>query len=95
VIGRAGREQGRGVGYLQTHQPEHPVMKRWWLRPEAFYASEIEATRTRRLPAVRRLASLICPPAIAPRRKLRAPARRHRPDRSAHPGAGPAEAPLR
>src|SRR5713226_1127577 len=27
VIGRAGRDQGRGIGYLQTHQPEHPVMK--------------------------------------------------------------------
>ena len=27
VVGRAGREAGRGVGYLQTHQPEHPVMK--------------------------------------------------------------------
>ena len=27
VIGRAGREQGRGVGYLQTPRPEHPVMK--------------------------------------------------------------------
>src|SRR5205085_11990493 len=27
VIGRAGREQGFGIGYLQTHQPEHPVMK--------------------------------------------------------------------
>ena len=24
VTGRAGREEGRGVGYLQTHQPEHP-----------------------------------------------------------------------
>ena len=27
VVGRAGREEGRGVGFLQTHQPEHPVMK--------------------------------------------------------------------
>src|SRR6185312_11522494 len=27
VTGRAGREEGRGVGYLQTHQPEHPVMR--------------------------------------------------------------------
>ena len=25
--GRAGREEGRGIGYLQTHQPEHPVMR--------------------------------------------------------------------
>ncbi len=44
VIGRAGREQGRGVGYLQTHQPEHPVMKALIANDrEAFYASEIEA----------------------------------------------------
>ena len=27
VVGRAGREEGRGFGFLQTHQPEHPVMK--------------------------------------------------------------------
>ncbi|HET7911937.1 MAG TPA: primosomal protein N', partial [Pseudolabrys sp.] len=27
VVGRAGREEGRGFGYLQTHQPEHPVMR--------------------------------------------------------------------
>ena len=50
VIGRAGREQGRGVGYLQTHQPEHPVMKALIASDrEAFYASEIE-------PAIRRSA---------------------------------------
>ena len=28
VAGRAGREDGRGIGFLQTHQPEHPVMRR-------------------------------------------------------------------
>jgi primosomal protein N' (replication factor Y) len=28
VIGRAGREESRGMGYLQNHQPEHPVMRR-------------------------------------------------------------------
>src|SRR3984893_18621413 len=42
VIGRAGRDQGRGVGYLQTHQPEHPVMKALVACDrEGFYASEI------------------------------------------------------
>ena len=25
--GRAGREAGQGQGFLQTHQPEHPVMR--------------------------------------------------------------------
>src|SRR5258708_8199772 len=28
VTGRAGRQAGQGHGYLQTHQPEHPVMRR-------------------------------------------------------------------
>ena len=42
VIGRAGREEGRGVGYLQTHQPEHPVMQALIAQDrEAFYDSEI------------------------------------------------------
>src|SRR5437016_13181921 len=44
VIGRAGREEGRGIGYLQTHQPEHSVMKALIANDrEAFYASEIAA----------------------------------------------------
>ena len=52
VVGRAGREEGRGVGYLQTHQPEHPVMQALIAQDrEAFYDSEIalrEATPIRR-----------------------------------------------
>jgi primosomal protein N' (replication factor Y) len=60
VIGRAGREQGRGVGYLQTHQPEHPVMKALIANDrEAFYASEIEARERAGYPPFGRLASLI------------------------------------
>ena len=60
VIGRAGREQGRGVGYLQTHQPEHPVMKALVAGDrEAFYASEIEARERTGYPPFGRLASLI------------------------------------
>jgi primosomal protein N' (replication factor Y) len=60
VIGRAGREQGRGVGYLQTHQPEHPVMKALVACDrEAFYASEIEARERTGYPPFGRLASLI------------------------------------
>src|SRR5437870_4159010 len=60
VIGRAGREQGRGVGYLQTHQPEHPVMKALIASyREAFYASEIEARERAGYPPFGRLASLI------------------------------------
>ncbi|NEW89103.1 primosomal protein N' [Rhodopseudomonas sp. WA056] len=60
VIGRAGREQGRGVGFLQTHQPEHPVMKALVACDrEAFYASEIEIRERTLYPPFGRLASLI------------------------------------
>ena len=60
VIGRAGRDQGRGVGYLQTHQPEHPVMKALVACDrEAFYANEIEARERTLYPPFGRLASLI------------------------------------
>jgi primosomal protein N' (replication factor Y) len=60
VIGRAGREQGRGVGYLQTHQPDHPVMKALIACDrEAFYASEIEGRERAGYPPFGRLASLI------------------------------------
>src|SRR5206468_6025316 len=60
VIGRAGRDQGRGVGYLQTHQPEHPVMKALVANDrEAFYASEIGARERAGYPPFGRLASLI------------------------------------
>src|SRR6476661_4904102 len=60
VIGRAGRDQGRGIGYLQTHQPEHPVMKALVANDrEAFYQSEIEARERAFYPPFGRLASLI------------------------------------
>ena len=40
VIGRAGRDAGMGHGYLQTHQPEHPVMRALIAQDrEAFYFS--------------------------------------------------------
>jgi primosomal protein N' (replication factor Y) (superfamily II helicase) len=60
VIGRAGREQGRGVGYLQTHQPEHPVMKALVACDrEAFYDTEILSRERSGYPPFGRLASLI------------------------------------
>jgi primosomal protein N' (replication factor Y) len=60
VTGRAGREEGRGVGFLQTHQPEHPVMKALILGDrEAFYKNEIEARERTGYPPFGRLASLI------------------------------------
>jgi primosomal protein N' (replication factor Y) len=60
VVGRAGREQGRGVGYLQTHQPEHPVMKALISGDrEAFYASEIALREDTGYPPFGRLAGLV------------------------------------
>ena len=96
VIGRAGRDQGRGVGYLQTHQPEHPVMKALIACDrEAFYASEIEARERTLYPPFGRLASLIIsagdrPTAEGFARKLAALAPRDERVQL----LGPAEAPL-
>jgi primosomal protein N' (replication factor Y) len=60
VIGRAGREAGRGVGYLQTHQPQHPVMRALiTCDREAFYQAEIDARERTGYPPFGRLASLI------------------------------------
>ena len=60
VIGRAGREEGRGIGYLQTHQPEHPVMRALVAADrDAFYTSEIELREKTHYPPFGRLASLL------------------------------------
>lgn len=60
VIGRAGREQGQGTGYLQTHQPNHPVMQALVACDrEAFYESEIAAREATHYPPFGRLASVI------------------------------------
>src|SRR5437764_7813178 len=96
VIGRAGRDQGRGIGYLQTHQPEHPVMKALVACDrEAFYASEIEQRERAGYPPFGRLASLITsagerPTAETSARKLAAIA----PIDPSIQVLGPAEAPL-
>jgi primosomal protein N' (replication factor Y) len=96
VIGRAGRDQGRGVGYLQTHQPEHPVMKALIACDrEAFYDNEIDARERTLYPPFGRLASLIIsagdrPTAEGFARRLAATA-----PRDEHVQVlGPAEAPL-
>jgi primosomal protein N' (replication factor Y) len=60
VVGRAGREAGRGVGFLQTHQPEHPVMRALIAQDrEAFYNAEIELRERTGYPPFGRLASLL------------------------------------
>ncbi len=60
VVGRAGREEGRGFGYLQTHQPEHPVMRALIAQDrEAFYDAEIAVREKTGYPPFGRLASLL------------------------------------
>jgi primosomal protein N' (replication factor Y) len=60
VVGRAGREEGQGLGFLQTHQPEHPVMKALILGDrEAFYSSEIALREATAYPPFGRLASMV------------------------------------
>jgi len=96
VIGRAGRDQGRGVGFMQTHQPDHPVMKALIAcNREAFYASEIDARERTGYPPFGRLASLIIsagdrPSAEGFARRLAASA----PREEGVMLLGPAEAPL-
>jgi len=60
VVGRAGRDAGIGRGLLQTHQPEHPVMRALIAQDrEAFYDAEIEARQRAAYPPFGRLASLV------------------------------------
>jgi primosomal protein N' (replication factor Y) len=96
VVGRAGREEGRGYGYLQTHQPEHPVMRALIAQDrDAFYSAEIEAREKTGYPPFGRLASLLVSGADkhateAHARKIAAVAPLHEDVRV----LGPAEAPL-
>jgi primosomal protein N' (replication factor Y) len=96
VVGRAGREEGRGVGFLQTHQPEHPVMRALAAGDrDAFYASEIELREKTHYPPFGRLASLII--SGGDRHSAEAHARRlaqAAPQVDAARVLGPAEAPL-
>ena len=60
VVGRAGRDAGVGRGYLQTHQPEHPVMRALIAGDrEAFYSAEIEMRESAHYPPFGRLASIV------------------------------------
>jgi primosomal protein N' (replication factor Y) (superfamily II helicase) len=60
VVGRAGREEDRGRGALQTHQPEHPVMRALVAQDrDAFYAAEIDMRERTNYPPFGRLASLV------------------------------------
>jgi primosomal protein N' (replication factor Y) len=60
VAGRAGREAGYGLGFLQTHQPEHPVMRALISgNRDAFYDTEIAQRERTSYPPFGRLAALI------------------------------------
>jgi primosomal protein N' (replication factor Y) len=60
VVGRAGRSEGFGQGFLQTHQPEHPVMRALISgNREAFYDSEIALRERTLYPPFGRLAAIV------------------------------------
>ena len=60
VVGRAGRDAGIGRGLLQTHQPDHPVMRALIAQDrEAFYSAEIEVREKTQYPPFGRLASIV------------------------------------
>ncbi|MCB1384400.1 MAG: primosomal protein N' [Nitratireductor sp.] len=96
VTGRAGRIGGRSVGYLQTYQPDHPVIAAIAAGDrEAFYDREIAGREAAGLPPFGRLASIIV--SAATRREAESHARALR--RAAPPAGGitllgPAEAPI-
>jgi primosomal protein N' (replication factor Y) len=96
VAGRAGREAGRGRGLLQTHQPDHPVMRALVAQDrEAFYAAEIAARECVGYPPFGRLASIVI--SGADKHDTQAHARRFAmaaPPREEVRVLGPAEAPL-
>ena len=100
VAGRAGRETGRGLGFLQTHQPNHPVMRALIAGDrEAFYATEIAAREQARYPPFGRLASLVIsgpdrPAAEGFARRLAAAAPAQGSVDTAVRVLGPAEAPV-
>ncbi|MGB6760785.1 MAG: primosomal protein N' [Xanthobacteraceae bacterium] len=100
VVGRAGRDAGIGRGFLQTHQPDHPVMRALIAQDrEAFYDAEIELREKTHYPPFGRLASMVVSGAdkhetMAYARKL---ARSAPINENAKEGVrmlGPAEAPL-
>ncbi|WP_413697768.1 primosomal protein N' [Pseudovibrio sp. SPO723] len=60
VTGRAGRISGGGKGFLQTYNPDQPVIKALLSgKPDNFYGVEIESREHAGLPPFGRLAALI------------------------------------
>jgi primosomal protein N' (replication factor Y) len=97
VTGRAGREQGvSGRGFVQTHLPEHPVMKAIIAGDrDSFLRSEIEDRRDANMPPFGRLAAIIISAKTKPEAEHFAKAFAMASPRSAKISVlGPAEAPL-
>ncbi|MEM9522427.1 MAG: primosomal protein N' [Pseudomonadota bacterium] len=60
VAGRAGRADRRGAAYLQTHQPEHPVMRAILSSDEeGFWAAEAAEREQAGVPPYGRMAGII------------------------------------
>ncbi|MGR3323173.1 MAG: primosomal protein N' [Pseudooceanicola sp.] len=60
VSGRAGRSDRPGTALLQTHQPDHPVIRAILTgNEEAFWQAEAEARRVMQMPPYGRLAGLV------------------------------------
>jgi primosomal protein N' (replication factor Y) len=60
VAGRAGRAERPGVALLQTHQPDHPVIRAILSgEEEAFWAAEAAARQAAGMPPYGRLAGII------------------------------------
>jgi primosomal protein N' (replication factor Y) len=96
VIGRAGREDSGGIGLIQTHAPEHPVMRALMSGDrDTFLAREIAAREEAGLPPFGRLAALIVSAGAKPEAERYAQAlARAAPDAPRITVMGPAEAPL-
>ncbi len=60
VAGRAGRAEKRGVAYIQTHQPDHPVIQAILQgEEEAFWQAEADQRRMAGVPPYGRLAGIV------------------------------------
>jgi primosomal protein N' (replication factor Y) len=96
VTGRAGREQITGSGYIQTHIPEHPVIKAMVSGDrDAFLAQEVAAREGAGYPPFGRLAALIVSASSIPQAMDYARAlARQSPKAGKILVLGPAEAPL-
>ena len=60
VAGRAGRSDKKGVAYVQTHQPDHPVIKAILSgEEEAFWKAEAQQRRIAGVPPYGRMAGIV------------------------------------